>query len=55
MNLDSIKSILTLRYDYTQIPILPILKWEDIEKKENYTTEEINKHLISSLKNQIQI
>ena len=31
MNLNSIKSILTLRYDYTQIPTLPRLKWEDLE------------------------
>lgn len=33
MNLNSIKSILTLRYDYTQKPLLPRLTWKDLEKK----------------------
>ena len=44
MNLDSIKSILTLRYDYTQTPILPRISWNnisvpkqlDLEKKEQF-------------------
>jgi len=53
MNTSSVKSILTLRYDYTQTPLLPILKWQDFEKKEDFTTEDIHNKLISSLKNQI--
>ena len=53
MNLNSIKSILTLRYDYTQIPTLPRLKWEDLEKKEEFSLEDINNQLTSNLYKQI--
>ena len=53
MNLNSIKSILTLRYDYTQIPTLPRLKWEDLEKKEEFSLEDINNQLTSHLYKQI--
>ena len=53
MNITSVKSILTLRYDYTQTPTLPILNWQDLEKKEDFSIEEIKNQLISSLKNQI--
>ena len=45
MNLNSIKSILTLRYDYTQIPTLPRLKWEDLEKKEEFSVEDIRQSI----------
>ena len=53
MNLNSIKSILTLRYDYTQIPTLPRLKWEDLEKKKEFSVEDISNHLTSHLYKQI--
>ena len=53
MNLNSIKSILTLRYDYTQVPTLPRLKWEDLEKKEKFSLENIHNQLISNLYDQI--
>ena len=53
MNLNSIKSILTLRYDYTQIPTLPRLKWEDLEKKEEFSVEDIGNHLTSHMYKQI--
>ena len=46
MNFNSVTSILTLRYDYTQNSNLPKLKWNDLEKKEILSTEE----LISNLK-----
>ena len=49
MNTDSIKSILTLRYDYTQTSILPKLNWKDFEKKEDFSIEDIHKHLTSYL------
>ena len=53
MNLDSIKSILTLRYDYTQTPILPKLTSRDLIKKENFSIENIHSQLISYLQKQI--
>jgi len=53
MNLNSIKSILTLRYDYTQTPILPKLTWKDIENKENFSSDAIINQLTSNLKNHI--
>ena len=53
MNLNSVKSILTLRYDYTQTPILPKLTWRDLENKENFSSNTIYEKLISNLKNQI--
>jgi len=53
MNLNSIKSILTLRYDYTQTPLLPKLTWQDLEKKEDFSSDEISNQLISNLKKQI--
>jgi len=53
MNLNSVKSILTLRYDYTQTPILPKLTWKDLEKKEDFSSTSISDQLISNLKNQI--
>ena len=53
MNLNSVKSILTLRYDYTQTPILPKLSWKDLENKENFTSEEILHQSISNIKKQI--
>lgn len=53
MNFNSVKSILTLRYDYTQIPILPKLTWKDLEKKENFSSEEILQQSISNIKKQI--
>ena len=53
MNINSIKSILTLRYDYTQIPTLPQLNWKDLEKKEEFSLEDINNQLISNLYKQI--
>lgn len=53
MNTDSVKSILTLRYDYTQTPSLPVLNWQDFEKKEDFTAEQIHAQLISCLKKQI--
>ena len=53
MNLNSVKSILTLRYDYTQTPILPKLIWKDLEKKEDFSSTSISDQLISNLKNQI--
>jgi len=53
MNLNSIKSILTLRYDYTQTPLLPKLTWKDLKKKENFSSEEIIQQSISHLKKQI--
>ena len=53
MNSSSIKSILTLRYDYTQKPILPKLSWQDLEKKSDFTSEKISELLVSNLKSQI--
>mgnify|MGYP003964001075 FL=1 len=53
MNLDSIKSILTLRYDNTQTPILPKLTSRDLIKKENFSIENIHSQLISYLQKQI--
>ena len=53
MNHNSIKSILTLRYDYTQTPLLPKLTWQDLEKKEDFLSDEISNQLISNLKKQI--
>ena len=53
MNINSVKSILTLRYDYTQTPILPKLTWKDLEIKENLSSNLIYDQLISNLKNQI--
>jgi len=53
MNVNSVKSILTLRYDYTQTPILPKLTWKDLEIKENLSPNLIYDQLILNLKNQI--
>ena len=53
MYTNSIKSILTLRYDYTQKPILPKLSWQDLEKKSDFTSEKISELLVSNLKSQI--
>ena len=53
MNLNSIKSILTLRYDYTQTPILPKLTWQDIGQNEDYSDLDIEKQLIANIKDQI--
>ena len=53
MNLDSIKSILTLRYDNTQTPILPKLTSRDLIKKENFSIDNIHSQLISYLQKQI--
>ena len=53
MNLNSIKSILTLRYDITQTPFLPKLAWQDLKKNENFSSEEIIQQSISYLKKQI--
>ena len=53
MNLDSIKSILTLRYDYTQTPILPKLTWKDFNKKTDFSFENIQNQLSINLKKQI--
>jgi asparagine synthase (glutamine-hydrolysing) len=53
MNIDSIKSILTLRYDYTQTPTLPRLNWKDLEKKEEFSLEDIEKQLTLHLHKQI--
>ena len=53
MNPNSIKSILTLRYDYTQTPILPKLSWKDLEKKDDFLPNEISDELILNLKKQI--
>jgi len=53
MNLDSIKSILTLRYDNTQTPIIPKLTSRDLIKKENFSIENIHSQLISYLQKQI--
>ena len=55
MNITSVKSILTLRYDYTQNPTLPILNWQDLEKKEDFSIEDIKNQIIFSLKNQIPL
>jgi len=55
MNLNSIKSILTLRYDYTQTPILPKLTWKDLEKKKNFSSEEIIQQSIFNIKKQIPV
>lgn len=53
MNLNSIKSILTLRYDITQTPFLPKLTWQDLKKNENFSSEEIIQQSTSYLKKQI--
>ena len=50
MNFNSAKSILTLRYDNNQNSNLSKLKWQDIEKKENFSTEQITNQLIINLK-----
>jgi asparagine synthase (glutamine-hydrolysing) len=52
MNSSSIKSILTLRYDYTQKPTLPKLSWQDLEKKIDFFPEKISELLVSNIKNQ---
>ena len=53
MNINSIKSILTLRYDYTQIPTLQRLTWEDLEQKKEFSVEDITNQLTSHLYKQI--
>jgi asparagine synthase (glutamine-hydrolysing) len=53
MNLNSVKSILSLRYDCTQTPILPKLKWQDLENKEDFSPEDIENQLIFYLQKQI--
>ena len=53
MNLNSIKSILTLRYDITQTPVLPKLAWQDLKNNENFSSEEIIHQSTSYLKKQI--
>ena len=53
MNLNSIKSILTLRYDYTQTPILPKLTWQDLSQNEDYSHLAIENQLILNFKNKI--
>ena len=53
MNINSIKSILTLRYDYTQIPTLQRLTWEDLEQKKEFSVEDIGNQLTSHLYKQI--
>ncbi len=53
MNLDSVKSILTLRYDYTQTPIIPKLNWQDLEKKESFSLEDIENEITLNLHKQI--
>jgi len=55
MNLNSVKSILTLRYDYTQTPILPKLTWKDLEKKKFFSSEEIIQQSIFNIKKQIPV
>jgi len=45
MNINSIKSILTLRYDYTQIPTLQRLTWEDLEQKKEFSVEDIDQSI----------
>jgi len=55
MNLNSIKSILTLRYDDTQRPILPKLTWKDMKKKNNFSSEEIIQQSIFNIKKQIPV
>ena len=46
MNFNSAKSILTLRYDYTQNSNLPKLKWNDLKKKENFSTKDLISDLL---------
>ncbi len=53
MNLDSVKSILTLRYDYTQTPIIPKLNWQDLEKKKSFPLEDIENQMTLHLHKQI--
>ena len=53
MDINSVKSILTLRYDYTQMPILPKIKWTDLEKKQDFSPDEITHQITCNLKNQI--
>ena len=55
MNLNSVKSILTLRYDNTQSPILPKLTWKDMKKKNNFSSEEIIQQSIFNIKKQIPV
>ena len=63
MNLDSVKSILTLRYDYTQTPNLPNLSWNDIsnptqlnsEKIEQLILDEISKNIPTSYDGKIAV
>jgi len=63
MNLDSVKSILTLRYDYTQTPNLPNLSWNDIsnptqlnsEKIEQLILDEISKNIPTSYDGKITV
>ena len=49
MNLESIKSILTLRYDYTQKPILPKISYNDFEKKQDFSSDDIERKLLKNL------
>jgi len=51
MNFNSAKSILTLRYDYTQNSNLPKLKWNDLKKKENFSTKDLISDLLINIKN----
>jgi asparagine synthase (glutamine-hydrolysing) len=53
MNFDSAKSILTLRYDNTQNSHLLKLNWQDISKKEIFSTDQITNQLIVNLKKTI--
>jgi len=53
MNLDSIKSILTLRYDYTQTPILPRISWNNISVPKQLDLEKIEQLILNEISNNI--
>lgn len=53
MNLDSVKSILTLRYDFTQTPNLPNLSWNQISKSKQLSTEKIEQLILDEISKNI--
>ena len=53
MNLDSVKSILTLRYDFTQTHNLPNLSWNKISESKQLSSEKIEQLILDEISRNI--
>lgn len=53
MNLDSVKSILTLRYDFTQTSNLPNLSWNKISESKQLSSEKIEQLILDEISRNI--